>query len=135
MALLFLNAIMINLIEKSLAGYPEDICINYFAGKNPLAISYCFLMGMCIYLMIKEKKYKVAFAILIALVLTKFLRYPFELLFMIMVTIMVCSPQWTKKDTIRQIIIFLSKGSFLLYLIHLIILSFCQVCNRKKAKY
>lgn len=121
---LFLNPIMISLIEQCLVGYPEDACINYFASKNPLATIYCFLMGICIYLMIKEKKCKFVFFIFIALVVTKFLWYAFELLFMIMLTMMVCSPQWIKNDTIRKIISFLSKGSFWLYLIHPMILSF-----------
>lgn len=134
LTLLFLNPMIANLIEENLSGYPEDACISYFADKNPITTAYCFLMGVSIYLMIKERKYKFIFAIFIVLLVTKFSWYPFELLFMIMVSVMVCSPQWTKDDKARQIISFLSKGSFLLYLIHPIILSFLPNLQWKESK-
>lgn len=107
------------LIDK----YPEEAHIEYFIEMNPLSVFHCFLLGIALFLAIKEMKTTLA-ALLISgiLVVTGFGWYPYELFFTLLILIAVQLPAAVKNRKINNIIMYISQGSFCLYLIHPLVL-------------
>lgn len=123
--LLIMNPFIIQKIELLFRHYPEESRINYFAAMNPLTTLYCFIFGVVLFLAKKEKKITIfSFIMIITLILTNFEWYRWEIIFTIFLAMSLLQPPITEHRRICNIIQFISQGTFLLYLIHPVILRF-----------
>lgn len=122
--LLFANPFLIRFLSNMLSSYPEDAHIEWFSAMNPFTELYCFMIGIALFWAIKESKINVYSLLLsIILVVTKLTWYPYEFMFAIMITLALVLPNIITNKKMNDCIVFVSKGSFTLYLVHPMILA------------
>ncbi len=110
---------LIGATQKLLSGYPEEAHIEYFSSMNPIAELYCFVLGAVLFISIKESKhYLYLLIMLICLIASSLQWYRFEIVFLLLIAISCLSVNITSKEPIKKAIIWLSNGSFTLYLVH-----------------
>ena len=110
-------------IEKICESYPEEAHIEWFSCMNPITELYCFLLGAVLFLAIKDKKHAVYLLIIaIAMIVSSLQWYAYEFLFTIVIAIAVLEKPMIEKLRAVNLINKLSAGSFMLYLMHPIIL-------------
>lgn len=122
--MLFANPFMIRFISVRLSAYPEEAHIEWFATMNPLTELYCFMIGVTLFWAIKQAKInEFSMFMLVALVVTGFTWYSYEFIFTIMIMCSSMMPGIITNNKLNQCILFVSQGSFTLYLVHPIILA------------
>lgn len=122
-AFLFGRGYIASAIQLCLSGYPASAQIEWFSYNNPLSQLHCFLLGITVYLAIKEgKQHIIAFLVMIALIVTHLNWYAYELLFMLLIFAAVQMPPLFQSPEIHKLVSFISGGSFALYLIHPLVL-------------
>jgi len=117
--LLILTTPFSNLLIDLLKGYPKEAQIEWFAISNPLAVLFCFLFGVVVYLAKKENKSVfLSCIIVIVLVVTKMESYQYELLFTLFLVIMTSFDIKIHDENVIRFIKLVSEMSFALYLFH-----------------
>lgn len=125
---LFGRTFTAKIIQLWLSDYPVEAHIEWFSLSNPVTQLYCFLLGITLYLAIKEGKQDIfAFIVMIILIVTGFEWYQFELFFVLLLFAAVSMPPLCSNHKIQKWAIFMSSGSFALYLIHPIVLEIATI--------
>lgn len=121
--LIWVNPLVISGIKGLFSHYPEEAHIEWFATMNPLTTLYCFMLGATLFMAVKEGREGVyAFFIGLVLIMTSFSRYPYEFLFTLLILIAVVSMPLVNNKKVQKYILYVSKGTFALYLIHPLVL-------------
>lgn len=121
--LLWANPLLISAIKQLFANYPEDAHIEWFATMNPLTELYCFMLGMTLFMALKEGVETLyVFIVSILLIMTGFSKYSYELIFTLLILNAVSLKPFTHNLKICKWLICISKGTFTLYLIHPLVL-------------
>lgn len=122
--LLFSRSYIVTFIQNLFFMYPEESRIDRFAQHNPLVTLYCFILGVTLFLAIKENKTNIyALLILCTLIATNFSWFSHELLFTILIMAAVLMPNIINNEKFKYFLKFISGGSFTLYLIHPMVLT------------
>ena len=128
-------------IQNILSIYPSEAHIERFATMNPLTELYCFLLGCTLFISIKEnKQFLYAMILVITMIVKSFTWYAYEMLFTLWILLSVSFKPIFRKEIVCRIIVLSSKGSFMLYLVHPIILRIApilreQLCIKNKFIY
>ena len=114
---------LVTWIQNVFSDYPAEAHIEWFASMNPLAELYCFLLGSVLFVAIREKKQIVyAFIFIMAMVVTAFTWYQYELLSVLLILLAVSFNPITDNVRICKWLSAVSGGSFALYLVHPMVL-------------
>lgn len=98
MILILANPFVISKMQTLLSFYPEDAHIEYFSSMNPLTNLYCFMLGITLFMAIKEEKeYFYILMIGIFMCVTRFSWYQYEFLFVILILVAVKFTPVSKK--------------------------------------
>ena len=115
---------LIDTTQKLFSGYPEEAHIDWFSALNPVAELYCFVLGAVLFIAIKEsKQYLYLLIMLTGLIISSLQWYNYEIVFLALLALSVMSANITSIEPIKKAIIWLSNGSFTLYLIHPLVLA------------
>ncbi|WP_027218040.1 acyltransferase family protein [Butyrivibrio fibrisolvens] len=115
---------MMGLIQKLCSEYPKESHIEWFAASNPITELYCFVMGAVLFVAIKEcRQYIYISSLLLCFILSSLDWYGYEIAFVVLVFASATSQNFTSNNKITKIVVWLSRGSFTLYLVHPIVLA------------
>ncbi len=136
-SMLIITPYMKTAIISLLAGWPESADIESFAKYAAFTNIYAFLLGVLLFVVIKEQKeHYLLFAASMFLVLSDFSIYSFELIFTMLLCFIIKSPDLIKNDKLRQGFDVFRNAMFSLYLFHPMVLdSFPYYLDKETQAY
>ena len=121
--LIIINPWIIDKIERCLKNNEKISSPDLFATSNPLTNLYCFMFGVTVYLCVKESKQNVYAIVVLIFLLLPFLssKNKYEILFTLILIILTTKPLIIKNN-IGIILSKIADCSFIMYLVHPIVL-------------
>lgn len=124
-SIMLMNPFLIRTIENIFVNYPVEAHIEWFARMNPLTELYCFLIGMVLYLAVKEKRENIyVFLMIMLLIINPMNLYQFEAVATMFVLWAVSYKPLINNIFICKLVSYIINASFTVYLIHPIVLRF-----------
>lgn len=113
------NVLFIKFYEKIPSLFTNETHIEWYASMNPYSEMYCFLLGTTLYLAYKEKKeFHYLFLISCMLIFKNFTWFSHDLAYTLLIGMMLSAPPLLKNNKLKNLVSYLGKGSFALYLWH-----------------